>query len=125
MILTVRPLKDPHVIWAGARFPLQPNQRFPLRVVLMEANAVSGQSAAWSHALTGSRETTEPQSDEHDMIVQAYVCQGDVDTRRGQCMQAPWGQAQGVAKLLRLPNNQTIRAPFTLILTRSVSESTQ
>jgi hypothetical protein len=107
VLLTVRDVKHPETVLAGAKLPVS-RIRFPLRFKLSTSNLVSAKEAAiWKESAS-----------QHDLLVQAVVCssQSLTSSKSTTCSNSSF-QAQGVAKLLRLSDNDvTIRSAVSLPL---------
>jgi hypothetical protein len=105
--LTVRDVKHPDIVLAGAKLPFS-RIRFPLRFTLSTSNLVGAKEAAiWKESAC-----------QHDLLVQAVVCSPEslTTSKSTTCSNARF-QAQGVAKLLRLQDNDvTIRSAVSLPL---------
>jgi hypothetical protein len=109
VLLTVRDVKHPDIVLAGAKLPIS-RIRFPLRFKLSTSNLKGPKELAiWKESAS-----------QHDLLVQAVVCSPESLTTspstRTTCSDARF-QAQGVAKLLRLQDNDvTIRSAVSLPL---------
>jgi hypothetical protein len=104
--LTVRDVKHPDIVLAGAKLPVS-RIRFPLRFKLSTSNLKGAKEAAiWKESAC-----------QHDLLVQAVVCSPESLTTSTCSTSNARFQAQGVAKLLRLQENDvTIRSAVSLPL---------
>jgi hypothetical protein len=115
VLLTVRDVKNPDIVLAGAKLPIS-RIRFPLRFKLSTSNLVSAKEAAiWKESAS-----------QHDLLVQAVVCSPEsLKTSKSTTCSTSSFQAQGVAKLLRLQDNDvTIRSAVSLPLAFIDADST-
>ena len=116
--MTVRDVKHPDIVLAGAKLPIS-RIRFPLRFKLSTSNLKGPKELAiWKESAS-----------QHDLLVQAVVCSPEslttsASTSTITCSDARF-HAQGVAKLLRLQDNEvTIRSAVSLPLSFITADST-
>jgi hypothetical protein len=115
--LTVRDVKHPDIVLAGAKLPIS-RIRFPLRFKLSTSNLKGAKELAiWKESAS-----------QHDLLVQAVVCSPEsltTSVSKGTTCSDARFQAQGVAKLLRLQENDvTIRSAVSLPLSFITADST-
>jgi hypothetical protein len=107
VLLTVRDVKQPDVILAGAKLPVS-RIRFPLRFRLSTSNLINTANviAIWKES-----------ANQHDLLVQAVVCSESSTTASTTSTCNARFRAQGVAKLIRLQESEvTIRSAVSLPL---------